>query len=209
MEFAPVVNYLMGFSSLSLTASTLQLSLALDQSSNLLTISGSPSVPSFTSTVFGLGQPSVSVCSPCGNFVTLERCLDICPSGSFGHSFLKGGKTCLQCFSQMSQIIGTRGCTCPSGSQYYQGNCYPLGSQPTVCPSGQSLFGTICIGLTSVLNCSTHSSPSADGLKCECDSGYELVTEECLLKCPEHGKRTNSGLCYCEFGYIMNASQLC
>lgn len=171
LEFAPVVDYLAGLASFSLSASTLSLALSFDSSSNLLTVAASASVPSFTVGVFAVGQPTASVCAPCGNFVTVSGCLDACSPGSFAYTFASGGKTCRQCSSQLGQTASAGGCVCPTGSQYYQGNCYPLGSQPTICPAGQLLFGTLCLGPSS-LNCSAHASPTNDGLSCVCDKGY-------------------------------------
>ena len=202
---------LVGVSRLQFSGQGLNVQASFDVSNNLFTIMGSQEVTSLSMLIFSIGKLPSEVCAPCVNFISVGGCLDQCPANSYPSLLSNNGKVCRPCLRQLSQSLQGDTCSCPSGQTYFEGNCYSSSQLPPNCTSNQLLINKKCVNKNILvsLNCPANSSPNADHTGCRCNSGYESINNECLKLCPEHSKRTSYGICACNYGFIMNSSQLC
>ena len=187
-----------------------------------------------------IGVPTLTVCSNCGNnFISGGVCVDICPTGTYQHSYADGAKACLQCAKEVGLKLNdlADGCNCLPGYEVLtQHQCISVASVKTNC-TGQNVVqnGSVCICspgtfnvsgvcetcpigtafdgtqcLTVQLTCNVVNTVlSADGLSCVCGSGFSNYSGTCRVTCPSNADYNNANS-QCECkANFMNVSGLC
>jgi hypothetical protein len=243
-DFVPIYNYLYGLSGLSSSGTNSKsFGYHLDLLETVLNLTVAAKGVRYDQAAFSylvIGVANRDVCANCNSsLVSNSSCVQVCPAGTYAHTFMDGGRACLECAALVGLKLNdlANGCNCLPGYEVLtQYQCIAIAGVATNCSgTNQVQNGSTCACVPGTYNISAQcqSCPSGaffngtscqtaafkclqpntqlspNGTACLCLPGLANYSGSCQVPCPANAAFDNTSS-QCQCSpNFMNISGVC